>query len=70
MTELIGMGLHMAQPVCRLPKRNTLRKHYWRTYGTTLNGLQKFYHVDGKILWHTHGFNARPDSGRIPRSMP
>jgi putative hydrolase of the HAD superfamily len=39
---------------------HTLRKHYWQTYGTTLNGLQKFYDVDTEdYLAYTHGFDAR-----------
>ncbi|MCO5185107.1 MAG: pyrimidine 5'-nucleotidase [Anaerolineae bacterium] len=62
MTELDRrMGLYMER-VTGLPpaEAHTLRKHYWRTYGTTLNGLQKFYHVDAEdYLAYTHGFDAR-----------
>lgn len=55
------MGLYMER-VTGLPpaEAHQLRKHYWRTYGTTLNGLQKFYAVDTEeYLAYTHGFDAR-----------
>jgi putative hydrolase of the HAD superfamily len=55
------MGLYMER-VTGLPadEAHTLRKQYWRTYGTTLNGLQKFYDVDTEdYLAYTHDFDAR-----------
>lgn len=55
------MGIYVER-VTGLPpgEAHTLRKHYWRTYGTTLNGLQKFYAVDPEeYLSFTHGFDAR-----------